>query len=117
MRFTSWREARAAAAALFSWLGGHCPSCGKRHTKVCLDGGRCVQCGRSLGTVATLAEAVAESDSRLFPKAAAPKRDVVDLIADKACGKDCTAEESAEIKAVLGDIRRLFPNEWDEVVS
>jgi len=35
------------------------------------------------------------------------------LIAKKPT-QDCTEEESAEIKALLADIARLFPLEWDE---
>jgi hypothetical protein len=28
--------------------GQHCPSCYRRHTKACIDGGRCVFCGTAL---------------------------------------------------------------------
>lgn len=31
--------------------GTHCPNCKKRHTKACIDGGRCVHCGTSLSAI------------------------------------------------------------------
>jgi hypothetical protein len=31
--------------------GCHCPSCSRRHTKACIDGGRCTFCGTSLASV------------------------------------------------------------------
>jgi len=68
MKITSWGEARSVAKALFSWLGKHCPACGARHTKMCIDGGRCVMCGRSLCAVRTLTEAVTETETRFAPK-------------------------------------------------
>ena len=62
MKIASWKEACLLADALHDWLGKHCPKCGMRHTKACIDGGRCVSCLTMLCDVGTLAMAVTESE-------------------------------------------------------
>lgn len=62
MKIKSWKEAHAVADALHAWLSKHCPKCGMRHTKACMDGGRCMSCLTMLCTVVTLADSVAESE-------------------------------------------------------
>lgn len=65
MKLHGWDEAKIVAKALSSFLSKHCPSCGQRHTHVCMDGGRCVGCGASLSTVDDLADAVNQAKERL----------------------------------------------------
>jgi hypothetical protein len=62
MKIRTWAQAREVANALLSFLGLHCPSCGRRHTRACVDGGRCTYCGRMLNGVASLGEALEEGD-------------------------------------------------------
>lgn len=44
----------------------------------------------------------------------APTYNVEELIARKRKGEDCTEEESAYLKSVLGDLYQLFPCEFSE---
>jgi hypothetical protein len=39
------------AATVESIVGTLCPSCTRRHTKACIDGGRCVNCFTSLSGI------------------------------------------------------------------